>query len=152
MPSYFLDTSALAKAYRAEAGTDKVEKILAEPGSRIFISSLTCVEFQSVFAQKVRAGEATLADFELLRKKFGDDLKSKRIVVKTLYRRHQQAAEKLIAAHGPFRRLRTLDALQLAMAIELNGTGTTDHFVVADVHLAAVASLEGISVINPEIP
>ena len=53
--NYFFDSSALAKAYRHEVGTAKVMAILAEPSSKFFISSLTTVEIQSVFAQKVRA-------------------------------------------------------------------------------------------------
>ena len=55
MPVYFFDTSALAKAYRQEAGTEKVMALLSESGSRFLISSLTVVEFQSVFAQKCGA-------------------------------------------------------------------------------------------------
>ena len=152
MASYFFDTSALAKAYRTEAGTDKVSEVLAEAGGRFFISSLSCVEFQSVFAQKVRAGEATQSEFDVLRKKFGGEIRSKRILVKTLLRRHQQDAERLIVTHSPSRRLRTLDALQLAVALDLRANGMIDHFVLADRHLADVAALEGLSVINPEIP
>jgi hypothetical protein len=34
MPVYFFDTSALAKAYRREVGTDKVMSLLTESGSR----------------------------------------------------------------------------------------------------------------------
>jgi len=33
MPSYFFDSSALAKAYRQEVGSPKVAAILAEAGS-----------------------------------------------------------------------------------------------------------------------
>jgi hypothetical protein len=39
----------------------------------------------------------------------------------------------------------------LAIAIELNAAGTTVDFVVADEHLAEVAALEGLSVVNPNI-
>jgi uncharacterized protein len=150
MAGYFFDSSALAKAYRQEAGTDIVADILADAASQFFISSLTAVEFQSVFAQKVRTGLLTLTDFQLLRRKFGGDVRARRIRVKTLLRRHQRAAEKLIVKHAPLRRLRTLDALQLAMAQELFGDSAVEHFVVADRHLAEVARLEGVAVINPE--
>jgi predicted nucleic acid-binding protein len=152
MPVYFFDTSALAKAYRHETGTQKVMTLLAEPGSQHWISSLTVVEFQSVFAQKVRASELTLAEYQLLRRKFGGEIRAKRLIVKGLLRRHQRAAERLIATHGPTKRLRTLDALQLAMALELKSLGTIDEFVVADEQLVQVAGLEGLSVINPNTP
>jgi predicted nucleic acid-binding protein len=150
MASYFFDTSALAKAYRQEAGTANVVAILAEAGSYFFISSLTAVEFQSVFAQKVRMGLLTPAEFQLVRRKFGGDVRARRLVVKGMLRRHQRAAEKLITTHGPLRRLRTLDALQLAVASELWSAGKVAHFVVADPHLGEVARIEGIAVINPQ--
>jgi predicted nucleic acid-binding protein len=152
MTSYFFDSSALAKAYRQEIGTAKVLAILGDPGDQFYISSLTAVEFQSVFAQKVRAGVLTLDEFQLARRKFGGDVRARRIIIRGLLRRHQRAAEKLIVTHGPLRRLRTLDALQLATALELWTKKTIDHFVVADVDLAAAATLEGIPVINPEGP
>jgi hypothetical protein len=38
------------------------------------------------------------------------------------------------------------------MALELNAARITDEFVVADHHLAEVAGLEGLSVINPVTP
>jgi predicted nucleic acid-binding protein len=152
MPVYFFDTSALAKAYRHEIGTPKVMALLAEPGSQHWISSLTVVEFQSVFAQKVRAGELTMAEYQLLRRKFGGEVRAKRLIVKGLLRRHQRAAEKLIATHAPTKRLRTLDALQLAMALELKLSRTIDKFVVADEHLAQIAILEGLSILNPNSP
>ncbi|MEX0714709.1 MAG: type II toxin-antitoxin system VapC family toxin [Pirellulales bacterium] len=152
MAGYFFDSSAFAKAYRQEAGTAKVAAILAQAADQFFISSLTVVEFQSVFAQKVRAGLLTPAEFQLVRRKFGGDVRARRVLVKGMLRRHQRSAEKLIATHGPLRRLRTLDALQLAVAADLWANGTVTHFVVADQHLAEVARLEGISVTNPEIP
>ncbi|MCI0664301.1 MAG: type II toxin-antitoxin system VapC family toxin [Acidobacteria bacterium] len=54
MPIYFFDTSALAKHYHQDTGTPKVDRILAEQGSRHFISRLSAIEIQSVFASKVR--------------------------------------------------------------------------------------------------
>ncbi|HEV3023109.1 MAG TPA: type II toxin-antitoxin system VapC family toxin [Pirellulales bacterium] len=152
MAGYFVDSRAIAKAYRQEAGTATVATILADASGKFVISSLTAVEFQSVFAQKVRAGLLAPAEFQLVRRKFGGDVRARRILVKGLLRRHQRAAERLIATHGPLRRLRTLDALQLAVAAELWQNGTVAHFVVADQHLADVARLEGIAIINPEAP
>jgi hypothetical protein len=57
LPRYFLDTSALAKLYRNEAGTAFVDRIFSEPASQHVISRLTIVEMESVFALKVRTGE-----------------------------------------------------------------------------------------------
>ncbi len=41
MPGYFFDTSALAKAYRTELGSDVIDNIAREPGSHRFISTGT---------------------------------------------------------------------------------------------------------------
>lgn len=63
---------------------------------------------------------------------------------------HVKDAERLIGSHSFTRRLRTLDALQLAVALDIANQALLDHFVVADQALAEVAALEGMSVINPE--
>ena len=54
--------------------------------------------------------------------------------------------------HGTERSLRTLDALQLAVAVRLKQEGFAPVFVAADVRLCAVAELEGFRVTNPENP
>jgi hypothetical protein len=43
MPGYFLDTSALAKLYHSEAGTDRMELLVESPGVRMIISQLSLV-------------------------------------------------------------------------------------------------------------
>ncbi len=63
---------------------------------------------------------------------------------------HFVTAGHLIGRYGFTYRLRTLDALQLAVALDLASQGLADYFVVSDRPLAEVASLEGLTVINPE--
>jgi uncharacterized protein len=150
MAGYFFDTSALAKAFRIEEGSTQVIELLAEPSRQAHISSLTIVEFQSVFAQKVRAGSLPRSAFELVRRKFGEELRTRRLEVTVLDWTHQKSAEQLIVAHAPFRRLRTLDALQLAMAQAICSSGAVSHFIVADKSLAEVAKMAGVSVIVPQ--
>jgi hypothetical protein len=65
---------------------------------------------------------------------------------------HYQEAQRLVRKHGPTSRLRTLDALQLAMALDLRTRGLMDRFVCADKVLLAVAAGEGLSVVDPEKP
>ncbi len=57
MPNYFLDTSALAKLYHRESGSEYMDWIVTESGSRSIISRLSIVEIESVLAIKVRTGE-----------------------------------------------------------------------------------------------
>jgi len=152
MPRYFLDSSALAKAYHVETGTPKMLSLLADPGSDFYISSLTVIEIQSVFSQKVRDGKIDEADYMLTKKRFAADIQSKKLIVRNLLRPHQRMAEKLLEKHAKQRRLRTLDALQLGAALELTKKLALHHFVCADKHLVDIARLEGISVVNPDEP
>lgn len=59
-------------------------------------------------------------------------------------------AELLVERYAFNLRLRALDALQLAVALELRTQKLVDHFVAADAILCNVAGLEGLSVINPD--
>jgi predicted nucleic acid-binding protein len=152
MPSYFLDTSALAKHYHAETGTARVDALLAEAGSRRFISRLGAVELLSVFAGKVRTGAIPLADLALLRRRFKADVTGGLLRTVRMLVAHYREAERFLLRYGASQSIRTLDALQLAVALDLRARGLIDHFVCADHRLLAVAMAEGLPVIDPERP
>src|SRR6516164_2779736 len=96
MPDNFFDTSALGKHYHPEVGTPKVDQLLADPVSRHFISRLTLVEVQAVFAKKVRTGVLALADFQLLYRRFLADVRRRKFQVVRLTNPHFQSAEQLV--------------------------------------------------------
>ena len=153
MSADFLDTSALAKHYHPEVGSAEIERLWNDPGHGLFVSRLSALEIVSVFAGKVRAGTIAVADFEALRRRFSADLtKTKRLVGARLLVAHYQEAERLLRQHGPARRLRTLDALQLAVALDLHRKAAIDRVVSADRDLLAVAAAEGLQVFDPENP
>ncbi len=52
--------------------------------------------------------------------------------------------------HPRQHRLRTLDSLQLAVALDLHGQKVIEQFVAADQVLCDVAAREGLPVVNPE--
>ena len=149
MRCYFFDSSALAKRYHPEDGTAEVAAIFCEAGSEIRISRLSFVELQSVFAMKVRAGLISETDAIHLRARLLGDIAEGLIHVSALRPVHYDAAGQLIGKHGFSLRLRTLDALQLAVALSLKDEGLADRFVVSDNALAEVAAPEGLSVLNP---
>lgn len=151
MPRYFFDTSAIAKHYHPEKGTPEVDRILNEQGSSHFISRLSAVEIQSVFATKVRTQVIPPQDLQNLQKLFARDLSSRRLQVLQILQSHYREAERLLKKHAPTKSLRTLDALQLSFALDLNRKGLLDHFVCADTRFCIVAQDESLSVINPEI-
>jgi hypothetical protein len=66
--------------------------------------------------------------------------------------KHFKDAERLIRQYGLAQRLRTLDALQLAVALDLGSRGLVDKLVSSDRHLLSEARAEGIAIFDPENP
>jgi predicted nucleic acid-binding protein len=149
---YFFDSSALAKRYHPEAGTPKVLSIFSEPRRELRISELSFLEVQSVFAMKVRSGVIGRAEAAVQRARLIADIAAGEMEVCSMTADIFATAGQLIGRHSFSHRLRTLDALQLAMAIDLSSQGLLDRFVVADKALGQVAALEGLVVLNPETP
>lgn len=148
MADHFFDTSAATKHYQAEAGTAVVDGLMAA-GGRNLISRLAGTELHSALAKRVRAGHMTRGEFERVTRQFRRDVTAKRWEVFRLLVRHHEAAERLIRRVGVGRNLRTLDALQLAVALDLNAVSPVV-FVSADQALCGVAADEGLAVVNPE--
>ena len=69
-----------------------------------------------------------------------------------LLARHFQEADRLLQRHGLTHGLHTLDAIQLAVALDQRRLGTLDEMVTADSVLLTIAPLEGLPVVNPEAP
>ncbi len=149
--NYSFDTSALTKVYHHELGSRRAIEIFNEKGAIIRISNLAIVEVQSAFAMKVRTGiiNQQWADWNMNR--VFDDLAINRLSVNELNQSHMDCARSLVAKYGYTRRLRTLDALQLAVALDLHRRGLTEVFVVADKLLVEVAIAEGLAAENPEV-
>lgn len=155
MAHYFLDSSALVKHYHAEAGTAEVDQLLAEPNARHFIARLTAVEVQSAFVRKVREGKLTLIELGVVRRRLLDDIAQRHLEVVRMTEGHYDTAEQLLRAYGPQPgqpRLRTLDALQLAVALDVHQRLGIDKFVAADDDLCAAARSEQLPVLNPVRP
>jgi predicted nucleic acid-binding protein len=149
MLRYFFDTSALVKNYHAESGSQEIQRILAESDSEFLISRLTTVEMLSGFASKVRTGVFTSTDFGILRRRFLGDVRSRLLIPIRMTNLHYQMAGELIGKHAMSRQFRTLDALQLAVALHVHQYLPIDSFVCSDQRLCDVASLEGLAVIQP---
>ena len=152
MARSFFDTSALVKHYHAEAGTATVDRIIGAPGAELFIARLTLVETLSVFAIKVRTGAFDPPEFARLRGLFATHVARQRYQVVRLLNTHYDRAQDLVTSYGLTRQIRTLDALQLAVALHLHQMAPIEHFVCADQRLCGIAALEGLNVVNPELP
>jgi hypothetical protein len=97
-------------------------------------------------------GQISDADFHLARGRFLADIGAGLWQVVPVQAADFDHAQQLLVRHGLVRSLRTLDALQLAVALRLSAAGPLDAFVCADATLITVAAAEGMNVINPEVP
>ena len=147
---YFFDTSAFTKFYYQETGSVRVAAIFQETEATFQISNLAFVETESAFAMKVRTGALDQASAERAMNRVFKDIESGLVIANRLDETHLDTARSLIGKYGYTKRLRTLDALQLAVALDLHHQGLADLFVVADKLLAEVAAMEGLAVENPE--
>jgi predicted nucleic acid-binding protein len=129
-----------------------VESVINDPASTNVLSWLTVVETQSAFALKVRTGEITADDFDLLRKRLKTDVAARRLLVTRVLRRHFDRAERLLAKYGLRQRLRSLDALHLGIALDLRELGHINTLVTADSLLEDVGRKEGLGTLNPLSP
>lgn len=152
MGRYFFDTSALVKRYRTEQGTDIVDGLFADATSLFFISRLGIIETTSALALKVRMGELPQADYVVARKKFLGEVAQGSIKVVRLLVGHYRSAERLLDRHATSRRFRTLDALQLSVALDLQQQGRIETFVSADDPLCEIAAIENLPTLNPLSP
>lgn len=147
-PTYFLDTSALAKLYHHEPGSDLVEAWAADGTVLLWISDLARTELHSALIRKVREGEVTTEVLHEILEGFRIDLLHRFHIV-PLAAGIVEGAIDLLIEHGKRHPLRTLDALQLASAQAVGAEGLT--FVTADSKLITVASVVFSQVLNPEV-
>ena len=128
-------------------------RIVSEPGSSSFISHLAVVEMESVLAIKLRTGEIGVPQAEIARRSLRADLSQRRLRVGPPFEPHHfQSARQLLVRYGASEGLRTLDALQLALALDLKLAGQIAVLVAADQRLCQVAALAGCPAENPEQP
>ncbi len=144
MKFFFLDTSALVKRYHSEKGTDKIDKIFSEDDRAIVISSISITEMVSALNRKKEEKIILKEDLKITLSKFFHDAIKDFLIIE-LDGEHIKGSIMLVLK----RNIRTLDALQLAVALGMKELKVT--FVCADKKLVSVAEKEGLQTINPEI-
>ena len=108
----------------------------------------------TIFFKHRGPGIITLVEFDQLCRRFLADTRGTLFSVARLLVAHHREAERLLRLYGPQpgQGLRTLDSLQLAVALDLRSRGAIDAVVCADARLLVAAQAEGFTVINPEQP
>ena len=129
-----------------------MDALVQEPENECIISQLTTVEICSVFALKARTGAIGPEELTQLQGRFFADLEAGRLKVVVIEPYHMQMAQDLILRYGLLHALRTLDAIQLAVAIHLRQAFAVAVVVAADTRLCAAAATEGFAVVNPAPP
>lgn len=143
-----MDTSAIAKRYVVETGTNWVQAITdPQAGNSIIISELCLVELISLMARRVREGSITQSDLINIQNDFLIHAKQQYRVI-NLGRRIITDARKLVTQYP----LRSLDAIQLASARSATKTlNLPPTFVSADNKLLLVATTANFLADNPNL-
>ena len=63
MHYFYFDTSALAKRYSPESGSEKVDSIINNKDNVIIIGNIAIPEIYSALSKKYRTGEISYKDF-----------------------------------------------------------------------------------------
>jgi len=154
----YLDTSALAKRYVWESGSESVHARLLSAGSGgegIFTSVLTYAEMLTLFGRRRQSGEFQLEEFQQITNDFLRDWQSGLSILELNVNTMSSLAS--LTASYP---LKSADAVHLSTAIWLRDKSLLAHestlgvapleFWVADGTLARIAQQCGLRVFNPE--
>jgi predicted nucleic acid-binding protein len=150
MATYHCDSSALAKGYVKETGSDWVEQICcATSGHVICLPQIGIAEVVSAFARLHRQGVVTEAERDARIGKFLFDCQSRYLTMQ-VNARSLDLAVRLLRTYP----LKGYDAVQLSVALQTNQWLTVLGdppliFVSADNALLTAAAAEGLATENP---
>lgn len=131
-----MDSSALAKRYILEKGTEQVHTIL-QKSSELALCILTVPEISSALNRRLREGSLTEDDYQKIKLRFSNDVYD--VVLLQLTSAVIQRSLKLLEKHP----LRAMDSLHIASALAWQ----SELFVTADKKLFEAADKEGLETI-----
>ncbi len=146
MTCYFLDSSAFAKLFVQEAGTDTIIRLMeATEDNRKLIAASTPLEVYAALKRRERAGAIAAEDSEAARTILR--VEAARMVQQPLNPAVLEAARQLLDRQE----LRSSDALQLGAAIVAREMfqGLEIIFVSADQRMLEAAKTERFEILNP---
>ena len=147
MAIYYVDTSALAKLYVRESGTERMLQLASRSAqNQLAVLALAQVEIRSTLRRRARAGEIDNSVAEHVLEIFQNHLQS-RFLRQVMNEAILDFASALVDKHN----LYTLDALQLAgyWVLKTSTGGIETVFVSADRDLLRAAEAEGIPNLDP---
>ena len=146
MAEFYLDTSALLKRYRTEAGTDFVREPFdsRRPNDRIVTSTFTLLE-ATVLARLAKGRVIRRRSYDSLMSRLYVDAEAD-LVVANIDDATLSDATRLAIKHA----LTAGDAIQLATATKLASSLAEDFtMITADDELVTAALSEGLTCLNP---
>lgn len=146
---YFLDTSALAKRYLTERGSARIRRLLSGKDDVFYHAFIAPVEFASAIYRRHRGGELTIDETTTLLRSYAAHAHQEYLLVP--YSDALMAKAAMLVSRSA---LRTVDAVQLACALELRDMLPLEDlpvcFIAADDRLLNAARAEHLQVLNPE--
>ena len=146
---YFLDTSALAKRYLSERGSNRLRRLLDRKEDIFYQTFLTPLEVASALYRRLRSREISPAELSFLLRAYVAHCHEDYLLLPYSDALIDRASA-LIARHA----LRALDALQLASVLELRDSLPAEAhplaFLSADDRLLEAAREEHFQAENPE--
>ena len=149
----YLDSSALAKLYVQERGTEFVRNLfISDEENLLFSAKITRIEVASALARKKREGDITEKEYESALEDLEADYEFSLSIL-------DLTDVILDLAFSLIKRipLKGYDAIQLASALHLNTEVLAEGdlpvvFICADDSLCNAAISEGLETINPNVP
>jgi uncharacterized protein len=139
----YMDTSALAKRYLEESGTETIQTIVAD-AEVIATSKLAYPEMLSAFMRKHRSGEIKRKPLHTVLARFQSDWENLLIVD---FHDELLPIIKRLMERLP---LKGADSVHLSSALWLEKVSSASvTFVASDANLIQAAKLEGMATVNP---
>ena len=149
MTIFYLDTSALVKRYKTEAGSDIIDYLYDNlpKGHSLATSFLTVLEFVSAIRRLLKGNRISKDDFETIISTFSQELEP--FLISSIEDRIVAEALNKVVNHA----LKSADSIQLSTVIELReimkDAGEKVVFVCDDDELGKAGRRENLEVINP---
>ena len=137
----FLDTSALAKRYVQEPGSEELEELFSSVATEVFVSTLAFVEFAAAMGRKLRSKEIAKASARKAIRELEKDWYD--LFVKISWTENLAESAASIALQYS---LKGADAVHLALFKEVSA----ELFIASDNQLIQTAKKMGMHPYNPE--
>jgi predicted nucleic acid-binding protein len=148
---YFLDTSALLKAYREEKGSHTVREAIRLLGRSVFVSDLVAIEALGIFVKRLRGQEITEDEYLNLYQQLQQQLQQVFYVVPVESTILERAYRRVHLYRD--RKAGTLDHIHVSTAEYLQSLYPTENvrIMCSDEGLSFIAGKLGFEVFDPEI-